>query len=50
MEANNSLREINNTLREANAIKEEYIGYYFNINSEYLNKIEEFKKAVDTSW
>lgn len=46
-EANNSLREINNTLREANAIKEEYIGYYFNINSEYLNKIEEFKQAVD---
>jgi len=46
-EANNSLREINHTLREANAIKEEYIGYYFNINSEYLNKIEEFKKAID---
>ena len=46
-EANNSLREINNTLREANAIKEEYIGYYFNINSEYLNKIAEFKQAVD---
>ena len=46
-EANNSLREINHTLREANAIKEEYIGYYFNINSEYLNKIEEFKQAVD---
>lgn len=46
-EAYDSLREINNTLREANAIKEEYIGYYFNINSEYLNKIEEFKQAVD---
>jgi tetratricopeptide (TPR) repeat protein len=46
-EANNSLREINHTLREANAIKEEYIGYYFNINSEYLNKIEEFKQAID---
>lgn len=46
-EANNNLREINHTLREANAIKEEYIGYYFNINSEYLNKIEQFKQAVD---
>lgn len=46
-EANNRLKEINNTLREANAIKEEYIGYYFNINSQYLNKIEEFKRAVD---
>ena len=46
-EANNSLQEINHTLREANAIKDEYIGYYFNINSEYINKIEEFKRAVD---
>ena len=46
-EANTSLQEINHTLREANSIKEEYIGYYFNINSEYLTKIEEFKKAVD---
>lgn len=47
MEANDSLQEINHTLREANAIKEEYIGYYFNINSEYIDKIEEFKRAVD---
>lgn len=34
-------------LQEANKIKEEYIGYYFNINSEYLGKIEAFKKAVE---
>jgi hypothetical protein len=34
-------------LLEANTIKEEYIGYYFNINSEYLSKIEAFKKAVE---
>lgn len=47
MEANDRLQEINHTLREANAIKDEYIGYYFNINSEYINKIEEFKRAVD---
>lgn len=47
MEANDRLQEINHTLREANAIKEEYIGYYFNINSEYINKIEEFKRSVD---
>ncbi len=45
--ANDSLHAINKNLREANAIKDEYIGYYFNINSEYINKIEEFKKAVD---
>lgn len=35
-------------LLEANKIKEEYIAYYFNINSEYLGKIENFKKAVET--
>lgn len=46
-EANKSLQEINHTLREAIAIKDEYIGYYFTINSEYINKIEEFKKAID---
>lgn len=34
-------------LLEANKIKEEYIGYYFNINSEYLSKIEAFKKSVE---
>ncbi|HYC87166.1 MAG TPA: DUF6377 domain-containing protein [Chryseosolibacter sp.] len=34
-------------LQEANKIKEEYIGYYFNINSEYLGKIESFKKSVE---
>lgn len=47
IQANDSLQNINHTLREANAIKDEYIGYYFNINSEYINKIEEFKRAVD---
>lgn len=46
-DANDSLQRINHNLREANAIKDEYIGYYFNINSEYINKIEEFKKAID---
>ncbi len=34
-------------LLEANKIKEEYIGYYFNVNSEYLGKIEALKKAVE---
>jgi len=47
IEANERLQEINHTLREANSIKEEYIGYYFNINSEYITKIEEFKRAID---
>lgn len=45
--ANNDLQQTNLSLREANRIKEEYIGYYFNINADYLNKIEAFKKAVE---
>jgi hypothetical protein len=45
--ANQELQRTNRNLSEANQIKEEYIGYYFNINAEYLNKIEAFKKAVD---
>lgn len=46
-EANESLQEINRQLREADKIKEEYIGYYFNINSDYLDKIESLKKSID---
>jgi hypothetical protein len=46
-ETNDNLIEINHKLREADKIKEEYIGYYFNINTEYLGKIENFKKAID---
>ena len=47
-EANALLQEVNSRLMEANKIKEEYIGYYFNINSEYLVKIQAFKQAIDT--
>jgi Domain of unknown function (DUF6377) len=38
---------INNKLTEANKIKEEYIGYFFNVNSDFFAKIERFKKLVD---
>jgi hypothetical protein len=44
---NSDLQQSNQELRDANRIKEEYIGFYFNINAEYLSKIESFKKAVD---
>ncbi len=44
---NDNLVESNRHLSEANKIKEEYIGYFFNINSEYLEKIETFKRSVD---
>jgi tetratricopeptide (TPR) repeat protein len=46
-ESNKLLQEVNNHLMEANKIKEEYIGFYFNFNSEYLVKIEAFKQAID---
>ena len=46
-EANLLLQETNKHLVEANKIKEEYIGYYFNINSEYLMKIAGFKQAIE---
>jgi len=45
-ETNHILIETNNALREANKIKDEYIGYYFNINSDYIDKIDRFKKSV----
>jgi hypothetical protein len=47
LDANENLREINHRLREADKIKEEYIGYYFNINSDFLDKIESVKKSID---
>ncbi len=46
-EANDHLRDINGKLQEVSKIKDEYLGYYFNINSEYIEKIEKFKRSVD---
>lgn len=45
--ANTQLQEVNRHLLEANKIKEEYIGYYFNNNSDYLSKISNFKQAIE---
>lgn len=47
LQANHDLRETINKLDEANKIKEEYIGYYFNLISEYIEKLEKFKRSVD---
>lgn len=46
LQTNATVNETNTALREANRIKDEYIGYYFNINSEYIDKIERFKTSV----
>lgn len=47
LDANENLQVINQKLREAEKIKEEYIAYYFNINSDFLDKIESVKKSID---
>jgi hypothetical protein len=47
IEANHNLQETIGKLNEADQIKEEYIGYYFNLISEYINKLEKFKRSVD---
>ncbi|MCL1937267.1 MAG: DUF6377 domain-containing protein [Candidatus Azobacteroides sp.] len=45
-EANDTLMVVNNRLSEANKIKDEYIGYFFNQNSEFIEKMESFQKWV----
>ncbi|WP_295674569.1 DUF6377 domain-containing protein [uncultured Mucilaginibacter sp.] len=46
-ENNRALEELNRNLSTANKIKNEYIGYYFNINSIYIEKLESFQKSID---
>lgn len=47
LQANQNLQDKIRELDEANKIKEEYIGYYFNLISEYIEKLEKFKRSVD---
>jgi len=47
LETNSNLKESLNKLNEAEKIKEEYIGYYFNLIAEYINKLDKFKRSVD---
>ncbi len=46
-EINRTLAETNEKLNDANKIKEEYIGYFFNVNSAFYDKIDRFKKLVE---
>ncbi|WDF76736.1 DUF6377 domain-containing protein [Mucilaginibacter sp. AW1-7] len=46
-ESNVALEALNRNLSTANKIKNEYIGYYFNINSIYIDKLESFQKSLD---
>jgi len=40
------LNQLNMRLNEANRIKDEYIGYYLNTNSQYIDKLEALKKSL----
>ncbi|GHU93901.1 hypothetical protein FACS1894156_1430 [Bacteroidia bacterium] len=44
--AQKSVQEANERLTEANKIKEEYIGYFFSQNSEFIEQLVELKKWV----
>lgn len=53
-EANNQLQSLNgqlldanNKLTESNYVKEEYIGYVFNICSSYISKLDEYRKNIN---
>ncbi|GGG36035.1 DUF6377 domain-containing protein [Hymenobacter glacieicola] len=45
---NGKLQELNQGLNEANHVKEEYIGYYFNNTSRYIDKLEVLQKKLST--
>jgi tetratricopeptide (TPR) repeat protein len=49
LESNKALLITNQKLLEAIKIKEEYIGYYFSINSNYIDKIEKLKTEIEKS-
>ncbi len=46
-EAHAVQRSINEKLEEANKIKEEYIGYFFNLDSEFFVKLERLKRTLE---
>jgi len=46
-EANVQQQLINDKLEEAHKIKEEYIGYFFKLDSEYFGRLEKLKKMLE---
>jgi tetratricopeptide (TPR) repeat protein len=44
--ARQTIQEANNKLTEANKIKDEYIAYFFNQSSEFIDKMEKLQKWV----
>ncbi len=46
-DANRRLSETNEKLNDANKIKKSILGYFFNVNSEFFDKIERLKRSID---
>lgn len=46
-ESNHNLAIVNEKLEEANKIKEEYLGYFFNMDSEFYNRVAKVKAAIE---
>lgn len=46
LDKNAELTRLNENLTEANKIKEEYIGYYFNISTNYIDQLEFLKENL----
>lgn len=44
---NDELNQVNRDLSESNVVKEEYIGYVFNMCSAYIDKLDDFRKKVN---
>ena len=44
---NEQLLDTNSKLTESNYVKEEYIGYVFNICSSYISKLDEYRKNIN---
>ena len=46
-DVNEKMKKANEQLRESNLVKEEYVGYVFAICSNYISKLEEFRKDIN---
>lgn len=44
---NEKIQKANDQLKESNLVKEEYVGYVFSICSNYISKLEEYRKDIN---
>lgn len=43
---NGDLKEVNRRLKDGNKVKDEYIGYFFSLNSAFMDEFDSFRKLV----